>query len=268
MAEEKSKAFTLIELLVVVAIIAVLVAILLPALTKAREAAKRTVCLSNQKQIAAGLVQYANENNDRFPPQPSSKNASLTWQVWRDPSHQSHDMVGWSNGWFGLGLLFSSRIIKDPQFLYCPSQQQVLFTYPAGWENPRSIVPTLPELRICGYLYRIFGQRAGAEQYISDADIEWMRKLQYSGLEQPIAMSSDIFINRWQLVPDSWAHLNPYGVNVAFSDGHAEFVNVGYREYLRAHSSSFINTDGFTFLFWKALDGGDWSRMDLEFSLP
>ncbi len=53
--------FTLIELLVVIAIIALLVSILIPALSSAREAARRSVCLSNQKQLATGGNMYAND---------------------------------------------------------------------------------------------------------------------------------------------------------------------------------------------------------------
>ena len=58
------RAFTLIELLVVVAIIAVLIAILLPALSHAKEQARTTVCLANQKTLALAFAQYANENRD------------------------------------------------------------------------------------------------------------------------------------------------------------------------------------------------------------
>ncbi len=63
----KRQSFTLIELLVVIAIIALLIAILLPSLAKAREAAKRSVCASNVKEIYTSMYQYGNENDAFFP---------------------------------------------------------------------------------------------------------------------------------------------------------------------------------------------------------
>jgi len=97
--------FTLIELLVVIAIIAILAAILLPVFAAARAKAYQSTCLSNMKQIGLGLIMYAQDWGDTYPPAyyyingATSANGYVHWsgmiapyvqdkEVWVCPSHE------------------------------------------------------------------------------------------------------------------------------------------------------------------------------------
>ncbi|MBW8002893.1 MAG: type II secretion system protein [Planctomycetes bacterium] len=64
----KNRGFTLIELLVVISIIALLMGIMMPVVGRVRTVAKRTVCVSNLRNIGIGFRLYLDENNDYMPP--------------------------------------------------------------------------------------------------------------------------------------------------------------------------------------------------------
>ncbi len=68
MMTRRRRGFTLIELLVVIAIIGILAAMVFPVFARARESARKAVCLSNVKNIALAIQMYLADNNDTFPP--------------------------------------------------------------------------------------------------------------------------------------------------------------------------------------------------------
>jgi len=111
----KKRGFTLIELLVVIAIIAILAAILLPALARAREAARRASCQSNVKQMGLAIFMYANNNREYLPAQQSNQDLTPTiWGAWSD----TNPNYGYC-GDFMVALL--PKYLKDGKVFWCPS---------------------------------------------------------------------------------------------------------------------------------------------------
>ena len=96
---QKPKGFTLIELLVVIAIIAILAAVLFPVFAQAKEAAKKTVCLSNTKQIAMGLYMYAGDYDDTLPNtswQQDNASVGAKYGTYNPQNQNGKYQIGWT----------------------------------------------------------------------------------------------------------------------------------------------------------------------------
>ena len=81
MVAPRRRGFTLIELLVVIAIIGILAAMVFPVFARARESARKAVCLSNMKNLALALQMYLGDNNDTLPPKESNREALEYYQT-------------------------------------------------------------------------------------------------------------------------------------------------------------------------------------------
>lgn len=110
-------AFTLIEILVVISIIALLMSILMPSLMKAREQAKRAVCMTNLRSIGQGIYIYANDNKGRLVP----GDFPVPWDVWAEPPGCSNKQS------VNLGYLLTSGALPIPMddnnVFFCPSRR-------------------------------------------------------------------------------------------------------------------------------------------------
>jgi len=106
------RAFTLLELLVVIAIIAVLAGLAFPVFGRVRESGFRAACLSNLRQVHAGIGAYAGDHDGETPI--GYRGGRKQWNTMLHSAPDDYPM---------LGQLWIQGYLKDPRVFYCPSEK-------------------------------------------------------------------------------------------------------------------------------------------------
>lgn len=248
-----SRGFTLIELLVVIAIIAVLIALLLPAVQQAREAARRTQCKNNLKQLALASHNYASTYTS-FPPAGIVNPTIASQQPWSAQAFMLPYLDG-NNTYnlmnFSLGYHHATNVAAYPPYgiaairpgvLMCPSEPQ---------DKPRLNASGNPEHYPLNYavgvgIYQVYNPLTGADGGGAYAINGSIRERDFTdGMSNTLAMAEvKAFTPRvHDATLPATMPANPYDVSASVSGGAFSASN-GHTEWVcgRAIHNGFTTT--------------------------
>lgn len=221
----RSRAFTLIELLVVIAIIAILAAMLLPALGKAKDKAKRIQSLSNIHQLVVAVHGEAGQNNDKLPKLDPPGSAAWAWDIPWDTGEQMLDAVS-----------------KQKKVFYCPgtaprySDQENFMDPVAGrnlWDFGKVPGNLSAGFHIAGYVFAFSGSLSRLDPTNQNTTLQAEPIRMSAALTLPPPSNSERMIVADVTIstPGNGTYANRYSATYNYTDVGGGF----YKNHISAH---------------------------------
>ncbi len=234
-----ARAFTLIEVLVVVAIIALLVSILIPALTRAKDQARRAVCSAHMHQMMIAVNSYSGDHKGLAPGR-GFKSYTVA-EVW----HEAWGKGGNQKTLINLGLLYKKWIGGEEDIIYCPATYATIRDMPpttggetaGGWatRNDPAVYWTfgsfnyaVPSAR--GTCPTFTGSNPFRKENWSSGMLSWVTDVWVPA--HPGLTVADFKVPTSPALAFDWyignapPHMMGTGVNVLYADAHVRFHRV------------------------------------------
>ena len=285
-AMERKQGFTLVELLVVIAIIALLMAVLLPALNRAREQARRVVCANNIKQIGIAITSYTSDS-DKMPyygetyqnPPPSNGRDTGTihpFVVYRDDQRFDDPTTGPLIP-MRLACLYARSYVTDGKIFYCPSNKDPTYIYKSytvgtgintdgRWGTlPQAFNTTNSWVRM-GYSYYPIDDSLGSgppglvpDKYLGIFNVPLYTAKTFTQLSKNSPYLTDVIWSRDGIahkggIDSTNNHVQNAGINSLFKDGHVRFVGDEKVSYQPTLADSITQGSIFDNAYWTNWD--------------
>lgn len=243
---KKQFGFTLIELLVVIAIIAILAAILFPVFAQAREKARQSTCLSNEKQIGLGVLQYVQDYDEYFPLGQEANAANQMWAMEIQPYIKNGSNSPAWGSFEPVGGVFTCPSSPQPLNISYSARSDV---FPNMWNGAPFSSTKLaqidsPASKVMVFEFGSQGQPGGEQAMFVTRDYYWTSKTNKAAADY--GTGADVSLQNgdcdvatgaafvwWGGCPQYPRYRHSKSTNILWLDGHVKSMVKSRLDWLR-----------------------------------